>query len=139
MRYIARYYWMLNCSKSIEFQVTGYLVSGTLFVCWAWNYLLFWSEWELNGLPLSNKEIIKIEKIQGNIYIKMAKIPNLLNTPFSYLSGQQHWGVEGAMESKVSIDSFKRYWWPQNLKIWLDERQTWPGPTKVAVSHATFP
>ena len=33
-------------------------------------------------------------------------------------------------QTKVSIDSFQRYWWSKNLGIQLDLRRTWQIPTK---------
>ena len=33
-------------------------------------------------------------------------------------------------KTKISLNSFPRYWWLKNLAIWLDKRHNWPHPTR---------
>ena len=42
-------------------------------------------------------------------------------------------------QTKVSIDSFQRYWWSKNPVIWLDGRHNWPHTTKSSSLTYYFP
>ena len=40
------------------------------------------------------------------------------------------WWLTTYRKTNVSVDSFRTYWWSNNAAIWLDEKQTYPHPTK---------
>ena len=42
-------------------------------------------------------------------------------------------------KKRLSLDSFRTYWWSKNLAIWLEERHNLPHPTKSSSVRCYLP